>query len=126
MFIERLLLIYILNLLFFFSQLPCRAGQQSTNSRLNEEKNRKYLVQISRHRFSLVISGLTRTLERVNQLLRSGHCADQEKNCYESIIIVLDTLEQCLAIQPKDYKENKDETMIVKLLLREICQFISK
>ncbi|XP_044015830.1 neurofibromin isoform X2 [Aphidius gifuensis] len=109
----------------FEDQLPCRAGQQSTNTRLNEEKNRKYLIKISRHRFSLVISGLTRILERVTTTLKTIHCNEQEKNCYESIIIVLDTLEQCLAIQPKDYKENKDETMNVKLLLREICQFIN-
>ncbi|KAK0170129.1 hypothetical protein PV328_010729 [Microctonus aethiopoides] len=114
----------------FEAQLPC-AGPQSTNSRLNEEKNRKYLIQISRHRFSLVISGLTKILQRVNDTVpgsgggqRSFHSIDQERNRYESIIIVLDTLEQCLANQPKD-TSNKDETMNVKLLLRPICQFIN-
>lgn len=113
-------------------QLPCRAGPQTTNSRINEQENRKFLIQISRHRFSLVISGLTKILQRVNDILpgtgggqRSFHNTDQERNCYESIIIVLDTLEQCLANQPKD-TSNKDETMNVKLLLRPICQFISE
>ncbi|XP_057319291.1 neurofibromin [Microplitis mediator] len=115
----------------FENELPCRAGPQTTNSRINEQENRKFLIQISRHRFSLVISGLTKILQRVNDTLpgtgggqRSFHNTDQERNCYESIIIVLDTLEQCLANQPKD-TSNKDETMNVKLLLRPICQFIN-
>ncbi|XP_063990874.1 neurofibromin isoform X3 [Diachasmimorpha longicaudata] len=114
----------------FEDQLPCRAGPQTTNSRVNEEKNRKYLIQISRHRFALVIGGLTKILQRVNEILpgnsgqRLFHYTEQERNCYESIIIVLDTLEQCLANQPKD-TANKDETMNVKLLLRQICQFIN-
>ncbi|XP_066593274.1 neurofibromin isoform X2 [Prorops nasuta] len=100
----------------FEEQLPRRAGPQTTHSRLNQERNKKWLIQISRYRFSLVISGLTKILQRVNS-------SDQEKHCYESIIIVLDTLERCLANQPKD-STKKDEAMNVKLLLREICQFI--
>lgn len=43
----------------------------------------------------------------------------------ESIIIVLDTLEKCLANQPKDTAKF-EEAMNVKLLLREICQFIGE
>ncbi|XP_034936145.1 neurofibromin isoform X2 [Chelonus insularis] len=112
----------------FEAQLPCQAEPQTTNSRLNEQENRKYLIQISRHRFSLVISNLTKILQRVNDMLtggqRSFHNTDQERNCYESIIIVLDTLEQCLSNQPRD-NSSKDETMNVKLLLRPICQFIN-
>lgn len=50
---------------------------------------------------------------------------EQDRHCYESIIIVLDTLERCLANQPKDTTKY-DEAMNVKLLLREICQFIGK
>jgi len=46
-----------------------------------------------------------------------------ERNCYESLLIVLDTLEKCLSNQPKD-TARFDEAMNVKLLLREICQFI--
>ncbi|XP_046596266.1 neurofibromin isoform X2 [Neodiprion lecontei] len=113
----------------FEDQLPCRAGPQTTHSRINEEKNKKCLIQISRYRFSLVISGLTKMLQRVNELApcgvgqRSFHFSDQDRHCYESIIIVLDTLERCLSNQPKDTTKF-DETMNVKLLLREICQFI--
>ncbi|KAG7207079.1 hypothetical protein KM043_000959 [Ampulex compressa] len=113
----------------FEEQLPCRTGPQTTHSRLNEERNKKCLIQISRYRFSLVISGLTKILQRVNEMVpcsggqRSFHSTDQDRHCYESIIIVLDTLESCLANQPKDTTKF-DEAMNVKLLLREICQFI--
>jgi neurofibromin 1 len=41
------------------------------------------------------------------------------------LLIVLDTLEKCLSGQPKD-TTRFDEAMNVKLLLREICQFIGK
>lgn len=115
----------------FFFQLPCKAGSQTPHSRIDEEKNQKYLIQISRYRFSLVISGLTKMLQHVNEMMpytggpRSCHGSEHDRNCYESIIIILDTLEQCLANQPKD-TTNFDETMNIKLLLREICQFISK
>lgn len=51
------------------------------------------------------------------------HGPDMERNCYESLLIVLDTLEKCLSNQPKD-TTRFDEAMNVKLLLREICQFI--
>ncbi|KAK2587535.1 hypothetical protein KPH14_003672 [Odynerus spinipes] len=113
----------------FEEQLPCRTGPQTTHSRLNEERNKKCLIQISRYRFSLVISGLTKMLQRVNEMApcignqRSFHSTDQDRQCYESIIIVLDTLEKCLVNQPRDTTKY-DEAMNVKLLLREICQFI--
>lgn len=53
---------------------------------------------------------------------------DIERNCYESLLIVMDTLERCLSNQPKDIKDNTrfDDNMNVKLLLREICQFIGE
>lgn len=38
---------------------------------------------------------------------------------------MLDTLEKCLSGQPKD-TTRYDEAMNVKLLLREVCQFIGK
>ncbi|XP_033220846.1 neurofibromin isoform X1 [Belonocnema kinseyi] len=113
----------------FEDQLPCRTGPQTTHSRLNEEKNKKCLIKISRYRFSLVISGLTKMLQRVNEMVpstggqRSFHSTDQDRNCYESIIIVLDTLERCLANQPKDTTKY-EEAMNVKKTLKEICQFI--
>ncbi|XP_021921694.1 neurofibromin isoform X3 [Zootermopsis nevadensis] len=113
----------------FEEQLPCRAGPQTTHSRVNEEQNKKCLIQISRYRFSLVISGLTKILQRVNEMFLfvvSGSRPlgpDMEYNCYESLLIVLDTLEKCLSNQPKD-TARFEEAMNVKLLLREICQFI--
>ncbi|CAH1393434.1 unnamed protein product [Nezara viridula] len=113
----------------FEDQLPCRAGPQTTHSRINEEQNQACLIQISRHKFSLVISGLTKILQRVNETYISvnsvprPHGADIERNCYESLLIVLDTLEQCLSNLPKDTAKF-DEAMNVKLLLRELCQFI--
>lgn len=51
-----------------------------------------------------------------------SHGPDFEKNYYESLLIVLDTLEKCLSSQPKD--TTRDEAMNVKILLRETCQFI--
>ncbi|KAG8298111.1 Neurofibromin 1 [Homalodisca vitripennis] len=51
------------------------------------------------------------------------HGQDFERGCYESLLIVLDTLESCLSNQPKDITRF-DEAMNVKLLLREICQFL--
>ena len=70
-------------------------------------------------------------LLRVNEMVqsaggqRSFNSTDQDRNCYESIVIVLDTLERCLANQPKDTTKF-DETMNVKKTLKEICQFIGK
>ncbi|XP_054264930.1 neurofibromin isoform X3 [Macrosteles quadrilineatus] len=113
----------------FEEQLPCRTGPQTTHSRVNEEQIKSCLIQISRYRFSLVISGLTKILQRVNEMflaLTNGprtHSQDFERGCYESLLIVLDTLESCLSNQPKD-NTRFDETMNVKLLLREICQFL--
>ncbi|KAF6216642.1 hypothetical protein GE061_000988 [Apolygus lucorum] len=113
----------------FEEQLPCRAGPQTTLSRINEEQFQACLIEISRSKFSLVISGLTKILQRVNETYVSvisaprPHGADIERNCYESLLIVLDTLEQCLSYLPKD-TARFDEAMNVKLLLRELCQFI--
>ena len=108
------------------------------------EQNKECLIQISKYKFSLVISGLTKILQRVNESVshqdrklillvltvcsycfwkQRTHGPDYEKNYYESLLIVLDTLEKCLSGQPKD-TTRFDEAMNVKLLLREICQFI--
>ncbi|XP_014247194.1 neurofibromin isoform X2 [Cimex lectularius] len=111
----------------FEEQLPCRAGPQTTHSRINEEQNQICLIEISRYKFSLVISGLTKILQRVNEsyvtAISKPHEKDFERNCYESLLIVLDTLEQCLSFLPKD-TTRFDEAMNVKLLLRELCQFL--
>lgn len=52
-----------------------------------------------------------------------GH--DSERLGYDSLIIILQTLERCLLGQSKD-TARFEEAMNVKLLLREICQFIGK
>lgn len=91
----------------------------------------------------MVISGLTKILQRINEL-RPTH-AEFERDYYESLLIVLDTLEKCLSsqvwlfvgfrspiaimvtklVQAHDAATVKyDEAMNVKLLLREICQFL--
>ncbi|XP_042235752.1 neurofibromin-like isoform X1 [Homarus americanus] len=104
----------------FEEQLPCRTGPQTQHSRFNVEQNKECLIQISRYKFSLVISGLYKILQKVNEM--RSHGPEFEKNYYESLLIVLDTLEKCLSSQPKD--TTRDEAMNVKLLLRETCQFI--
>ncbi|XP_042885722.1 neurofibromin-like isoform X12 [Penaeus japonicus] len=108
----------------FEEQLPCRTGPQTQHSRFNVEQNKECLIQISRYKFSLVISGLYKILQKVNEMVGvyRPHGPDFEKNYYESLLIVLDTLEKCLSSQPKD--TTRDEAMNVKLLLRETCQFI--
>ena len=53
----------------FEDQLPCRIGPQTHHSRINVQQNKESLIHISKWKFSLVISGLTRTLSRVSLLL---------------------------------------------------------
>ncbi|XP_075746616.1 neurofibromin isoform X3 [Rhipicephalus microplus] len=110
------------------AELPCRSGPQTTHSRINVEQNKECLINISKYKFSLVISGLTKILHSVNDVFvyQRTHSSIQpefEKNFYESQLIVLDTLEKCLSRQPKE-TTRYDETMNVKALLRELCQFI--
>lgn len=50
---------------------------------------------------------------------------ETEKGYHDSLVIVLDTLEICLSSQPKDTAKY-EEAMNVKILLREVCQFIGK
>ncbi|RWS29482.1 neurofibromin-like protein, partial [Leptotrombidium deliense] len=110
----------------FEEQLPCRSGPQTSHSRLNVEQNKISLIAISKYKFSMVISGLTKILHSVDEMRSQSHGQMQpefEKNFYESQIIVLDTLEQCLSSQPKE-TTRYDEAMNVKALLRELCQFI--
>ena len=58
-------------------------------------------------------------------LALQSHNPDMEKSYYESLLIVLDTLEKCLSGPAKD-TTRFDEALNVKLLLREICQFVCK
>ncbi|XP_044141522.1 neurofibromin-like [Bufo gargarizans] len=105
----------------FEEQLPIKAGQQNTHTKVSMEHNKECLINISKYKFSLVISGLTHILKNVNIMKIYGEAA--EKNLYLSQLIILDTLEKCLAGQPKDCMR-LDETMLVKQLLPEICHFI--
>ncbi|KAG8451956.1 hypothetical protein GDO86_003952 [Hymenochirus boettgeri] len=105
----------------FDEQLPIKAGQQNTHTKVSMEHNKECLINISKYKFSLVISGLTNILKIVNNMRIFGEAS--EKNLYLSQLIILDTLEKCLAGQPKDCMR-LDETMLVKQLLPEICHFI--
>ncbi|XP_053130571.1 neurofibromin isoform X2 [Hemicordylus capensis] len=105
----------------FDEQLPIKVNQQTTHTKVSTEHNKECLINISKYKFSLVISGLTNILKNVNNMRIFGEAS--EKNLYLSQLIILDTLEKCLAGQPKDTMR-LDETMLVKQLLPEICHFI--
>uniref|UniRef100_A0AAQ5YYA7 Neurofibromin n=1 Tax=Amphiprion ocellaris TaxID=80972 RepID=A0AAQ5YYA7_AMPOC len=105
----------------FDEQLPIKVGHQNTHTKISTEHNKECLINISKYKFSLVISGLTNILKNVNNMRIFGEAS--EKNLYLSQLIILDTLEKCLAGQSKDCLR-LDETMLVKQLLPEICHFI--
>uniref|UniRef100_A0A672MNZ6 Neurofibromin 1 n=2 Tax=Sinocyclocheilus grahami TaxID=75366 RepID=A0A672MNZ6_SINGR len=105
----------------FDEQLPTKTGQQSTHTKVSTEHNKECLINISKYKFALVINGLTNILKNVNNMRIFGEAA--EKNLYLSQLIILDTLEKCLAGQPKDCLR-LDEAMLVKQLLPEICHFL--
>ncbi|KAK1331380.1 hypothetical protein QTO34_009334 [Cnephaeus nilssonii] len=75
--------------------LPIKTGQQNTHTKVSTEHNKECLINISKYKFSLVISGLTTILKNVNNMRIFGEAA--EKNLYLSQLIILDTLEKCLA-----------------------------
>ncbi|XP_053968460.1 neurofibromin isoform X3 [Anastrepha ludens] len=106
----------------FEDQLLNKIGPHSTQARISQDQLSACLIHISRYRFSLVISGLTKMLQRVNETsFQNRH--DSERCYVESLVIILTTLERCLANQTKD-TARFEEAMNVKLLLREISQFI--
>uniref|UniRef100_A0A3Q0RVP7 Neurofibromin 1 n=1 Tax=Amphilophus citrinellus TaxID=61819 RepID=A0A3Q0RVP7_AMPCI len=105
----------------FDEQLPIKVGHQNTHTKVSIEHNKECLINISKYKFSLVISGLTTILKNVNNMRIFGEAS--EKNLYLSQLIILDTLKKCLAGQSKDCLR-LDETMLVKQLLPEICHFI--
>ena len=161
----------------FEEHLPCRIGPQTHHTRTNVQQNKESLINISRHKFSLVISGLTKTLTKINDL-KPALSGDLERDYHESLLIVLDTLEKCLSLQAAKHRnqtkigcltgssggphglylkrqaqtvstpgetsrsllngsegasqpqtatapqQKYDEIMNVKLLLKEICQFL--
>ncbi|XP_037822930.1 neurofibromin-like, partial [Lucilia sericata] len=86
----------------FEDQLPNKTtGPHGTQARMSQDQLVGCLIHISRYRFSLVISGLTKMLQRVNEAaIQNRHETDR---CYfESLIIILTTLERCLTNQTKD------------------------
>ncbi|XP_053543134.1 neurofibromin isoform X7 [Ictalurus punctatus] len=105
----------------FDEQLPIKTGHQNTHTKVSTEHNKECLINISKYKFSLVINGLTNILKNVNNMRIIGEAG--EKNLYLSQLIILDTLEKCLAGQTKDCLR-LDEAMLVKQLLPEICHFL--
>ncbi|KAK9758709.1 GTPase-activator protein for Ras-like GTPase [Popillia japonica] len=116
----------------FEEQLPCRVGSQTTHSRINEEENKNCIIQISRYRFALVLDGFVKVLKRIHEVYQIGLCGGQrqhgselERNHYDSLLIVLETLEKCFSIQPKDsISLTMEENQNLKSLLKEICTFL--
>ena len=51
-------------------QLPIRTGLHTTQSIQNVEQNKECLINVSKHKFSLVINGLTKTLQSVDSMVR--------------------------------------------------------
>jgi len=54
-------------------QLPIRTGLHTTQSIQNVEQNKECLIQVSRHKFPLVINGLTKTLQSVDSMVSVYH-----------------------------------------------------
>ena len=53
----------------FIFQLPIRTGLHTTQSIQNVEQNKECLINVSKHKFSLVINGLTKTLQSVDSMV---------------------------------------------------------
>lgn len=56
-------------------QLPIKVGHQNTHTKVSTEHNKECLINISKYKFSLVISGLTTILKNVNNMVSVGPCA---------------------------------------------------
>lgn len=59
----------IVILSFLFLQLPIKVGHQNTHTKVSTEHNKECLINISKYKFSLVISGLTTILKNVNNMV---------------------------------------------------------
>lgn len=57
------------------AQLPVRVGIHGPQARLNYEHTMTCLIQISRYKFSLILAGLTRALQRTSESVSFIHCA---------------------------------------------------
>lgn len=65
------------------------------------------------------------TLRTQFQIHDKGRWHDLDRTYYDSLVIILTTLESCLSNQSKE-TARFEEAQNVKLLLREICQYMSK
>ncbi|CAF2935258.1 unnamed protein product [Rotaria sp. Silwood2] len=107
----------------FEDQLPIKCGELTNQMRLNLEQNKECLIALSRFKFSLVINGLTDILKTIDNTRYGGF--DQEKNIYESYLIVLDAVEQCLA-NTKDLSTSRlHEAIYVNKLLPVVCKLLN-
>ena len=52
----------------FEEQLPCRNGPQTHHTRINTQQNKESIIHISKWKFTLVISGLTKILTKINEM----------------------------------------------------------
>ncbi|XP_022666414.1 neurofibromin-like isoform X2 [Varroa destructor] len=64
----------------FEEQLPCRSGPTTPHSRQNVEQNKECLIAISKYKFSLVISSLTKILQSTEQPRDSERSYDEAMN----------------------------------------------
>src|SRR6218665_856595 len=62
-------MIYERCIIDIFAQLPYRTGPQTSQTRVNVDQIKETLINISKAKFSLVISGLTRILKTVNDMV---------------------------------------------------------
>lgn len=53
-------------------QLPIKVGHQNTHTKVSTEHNKECLINISKYKFSLVISGLTTILKNVNNMVSAA------------------------------------------------------
>jgi len=103
-------------------QRPAEQGETGARLTRTDLRFQESLIHISKFKFSLVISGLTKILTKISEM-PSAQLPDFEREHYESQLIVLDTLEKCLSSQAPEAPKY-DDVMNVKLLLKEICQFL--
>lgn len=108
----------------FQDQLPIKVGELTKQMRNNAEQKKECLINLSKYKFSLVINGLIDILRSIEGIKIIG--PDQERNLYESYLIVLDTLEQCLTSQPKDTGTSRlDEAIYVNKLLPILSKLVN-
>ena len=56
-------------IIIIFFQLPIRTGLHTTQSIENVDQNKNCFISVSKHKFALVINGLTKTLQAVDTMV---------------------------------------------------------